>query len=98
PVSVLAACQNRTSPTVLHNRSVCLAALHSFATSKVKQFENLATQLQELRIAAMTWPARMDENDLIDPPGAGSHDDDPIAHVNRFIDIVSNKQSRASTC
>src|SRR5437763_5414314 len=43
----------------------------------------------------MPWPFQLHWDDLIDSAGAWSHDDDAIAHVNRFIDIMSNKQSRA---
>ena len=33
-----------------------------------------------------------DDDGLIDPAGAGGHDNDAVAHIDGFIDVVSNQE------
>ena len=61
-------------------------------TGEVKRLEDIPAQAQEFGTAAITRALNLHRNDLLNLPGALGHDDDPIAHVNRLIDVVGDKE------
>src|SRR4051812_37463949 len=52
----------------------------------------MTAQTQEIRAAAVAWPVHLYRNDPLDPPGTRSHDHNAVTHVDRFINVMSNKQ------
>ena len=61
-------------------------------TSEVHRLQNVTAEAQEIRAAAVAWPVHRYWNDLLDPTGTRSHDNDAVAHVDGFVDVMSNKQ------
>ncbi|MDB6171998.1 MAG: hypothetical protein JWL59_1309 [Chthoniobacteraceae bacterium] len=57
----------------------------------MEQFKNLASQIEELRAVAVPWPIKFDNDHAFNPAGTRAHDDDSIAHVDRFIDVVGDQ-------
>src|SRR5690349_17729306 len=62
------------------------------STSEVHDLENLTAEAQEFLAASIAWPVDVYGNDLFDPAGPRSHDDDAVAHVDGFIDVVCDKE------
>src|SRR5437773_7646877 len=62
------------------------------STSEVHRLKNVTAQAKEIRAAAVAWPIHLYRNDPLDPAGTRSHDNDAVAHVDGFIDVMSNKQ------
>ncbi len=58
----------------------------------MKEMENIGAQLQEVPATAITRVAERNGDDLIDPARPLRHDDDAIAHVNGFIDVVRDQK------
>src|SRR5206468_10107001 len=65
-------------------------------TSEVHRLENVTAETQEIRAAPVAWPVHLYWNDLLDPAGTRSHDNDAVAHVDGFVDVMSNKQHRST--
>src|SRR5947208_14623283 len=65
-------------------------------TSEMHRLKNVTAQAQEIRAAAVAWPVHLYGNDLLDPAGTRSHDNDAVAHIDGFVDIMSNKQHRTA--
>src|SRR5437899_2518265 len=59
---------------------------------EVEKLENFTAQREEIRVAAIARTIKCDRNDLLDRAGPLRQDDDAVAHVNGFIDVVSNEQ------
>ena len=64
---------------------------------KMQMFENLAAKAKERFASAITWPRQIDIDLAIGSPRRWAHDEDAIAHVNRFIDVVGDEQHRGAT-
>jgi hypothetical protein len=62
------------------------------ATSEVHRLQDVSAEAEEILAGAVTWPIYLYWNDLLDPAGTRSHDNDAVAHVDGFIDVMSNKQ------
>src|SRR5947199_10444003 len=62
------------------------------STSEVHRLKNVTAQAKEIRAAAVAWAVHLYWNDLLDPAGTRSHDNDAVAHVDGFVDVMSNKQ------
>src|SRR5262249_49366275 len=56
------------------------------------RLKNVTAQAQEIRAAAVAWPVHLYWNDLLDPAGTRSHDNNAVAHVDGFVYVMSNKQ------
>jgi hypothetical protein len=54
--------------------------------------QNLAAEAHEWFTGAITWSREVDINLPIDSPGRRSHNEDAMAHVDRFIDVVGDEQ------
>ena len=61
---------------------------------QVQQLKDLAAKAKEFRVAAISGAINVHRDSSIDPAGAGGHDEDPIAHVNCFIDVMSDQEHR----
>ena len=61
-------------------------------TSEVHRLKNVTAQAQEILAATVARPVHRYWNDLLNPTGTRSHDNDAVAHVDGFVDVVSNKQ------
>src|SRR5436190_11666601 len=60
----------------------------------MQELQNFAAQLKKLRAAPIAWPRQVYRNDALDPARPLRHDDDAVAHVNRFVDVVRHEQHR----
>src|SRR6266704_4769270 len=65
-------------------------------TSEVHRLQNVTAEAQEIRAAAVAWPVHLYWNDLFDPTGRRSHDNDAVAHVDGFVDVVGDKEHRGA--
>jgi len=54
----------------------------------VYRLKDVTAQAKEIRAAAVACPVHLYRNDLLDSAGRGSHDNDAVAHVDGFIDIM----------
>ena len=63
----------------------------------MKQSKDLAAKAKEFRSAAVPGAINLHRDSSIDPAGAGRHDEDAIAHVNCFIDVVGDQERRGQT-
>src|SRR5437899_13076229 len=59
---------------------------------EVEKLENFTAQGKEIRAAAIARTIKCDRNDLLDRARPLRQDDDAIAHVNGFVDVVSNEE------
>src|SRR5947207_3311748 len=62
------------------------------STSEVHRLKNVTAQAQKILAAAVAWTVHLYWNDLLDPAGRRSHDNDAVAHIDGFVDIMSHKQ------
>ena len=60
-------------------------------------FENFAPEAEKQIAGAITWSREIDLNLAIDPPGRRGHDNNAMAHVDRFINVVGDEQHRGAT-
>lgn len=58
----------------------------------MEQLQNFASKLEEVRAAAIARPGQPYRDRALNPAGPLRHDDDAIAHVNRFVDIVRDQK------
>ncbi len=63
---------------------------------EMQMFENLAAETEKRIARAITWSREVDINLAIDSSGRLGHDQDAIAHVDRFINVVSDEQHRGA--
>src|SRR5205085_9835415 len=63
---------------------------------KVEQFENVAAQPKKLWTVALTRTFQINLDGALDATGARRHDHDAVAHVDRLIDVVSDKEHRGA--
>ena len=61
-------------------------------TSEVHRLKNVTAEAQEIRAAAVARPVHLYWNDLLNPTGTRSHDNDAVTHVDGFVDVMSDKQ------
>src|SRR5438874_5823969 len=54
--------------------------------------ENLAAQAEERLTGAIAWTHKLNIDLAIDPAGRRRHDEDAIAHVDGFIDVVGDEK------
>ena len=66
-------------------------------TGEMQMFENLAAEAEKRIAGAITWAREVDIDLAIDSPGRLGHDEDAIAHVDRFINVVRDEQHRGAT-
>src|SRR5437899_4215053 len=59
---------------------------------EVEKLENFTAQREEIRVAAIARTINCDRYDLLDRARPLRQDDDAVAHVNGFVDVVSNEQ------
>jgi hypothetical protein len=59
---------------------------------QVQQSKDLAPKAKEFRAAAVPGAININRDGSIDPTGARGHDEDAIAHVNCFIDVVGDQE------
>lgn len=59
---------------------------------EMQMFENFAAEAEKRIASAITWSREVDINLAIDSAGRLGHDEDPIAHVDRFINVVGDEQ------
>ena len=63
-----------------------------YISGEVQQLKDLAAKTEEFRAAAISGTSEIHGDGLFDSPRTLCHDEDPIAHVNRFIDIVGDQE------
>ena len=63
----------------------------------MQMFENLAAEAEKRIASAITWSREVDMNLAIDSPGRRGHDEDAMAHVDRFINVMGDEQHRGAT-
>jgi hypothetical protein len=63
---------------------------------QVQQLKDLAAKAKEFGAAAISGSINVHRDSSIDPAGAGGHDEDAIAHLNCFIDVMGDQQHRSS--
>src|SRR5688572_15044599 len=59
---------------------------------KVQELEDITTKPEKLRVVSLTRTSKINLNDALHPARPLGHDNDPITHVNRLIDIVRNQK------
>ena len=59
---------------------------------EVEKLENFTAQRKEVSAAAIARTIKRNRNDLFDGAGPLRQDDDAVAHVNGFVDVVSNEE------
>ena len=60
---------------------------------EMRMFESLAAQAEKRIASRIPWWHEVDVNLAIDSLGRGGHYEDPIAHVDRFINVVRDEKS-----
>jgi hypothetical protein len=55
----------------------------------MQMFQNLAAESEKRITRAITWSREFDVYLAIDSPGRLRHDQDAIAHLDSFLDVVS---------
>ena len=60
-------------------------------TGEVKHLQDSAAQGQKISGIAMTRAGQFHPQNLLDPPGPRGHDEDSVAHVDRFVDVVRDQ-------
>jgi len=63
----------------------------------MKQSKDLVSEVQKYGMAAIPGPLNIDGDGSFDLAGAGAHDEDSIAHVDSFIDIMSDQEHGGET-
>src|SRR5690348_4047489 len=61
---------------------------------KVKHFQNVAAKSEEFRTVPLPGTVELDFNGAFNSSGTGSHYDNGITHVNRFIDVMCHENDR----
>ena len=62
----------------------------------MKQLQNLTAQLQERGAAPIARAFQRDRNRAVDSSRPLRHDDDAVAHVDRFVDVVGDEKHRGA--
>ena len=57
----------------------------------MQMFENLAAEAEKRIAAAITRSREVDIDLAIDSSGRLGHDEDAIAHIDRFIDVMGDE-------
>ena len=60
----------------------------------MKQLKDFAAKAEEFRAAAIPGTSEVYLDSPIDPTGARRHDEDSIAHIDRFVDVMTNQDHR----
>ena len=61
---------------------------------KMKQPQDFAAKLEKFHAAAIPRPSKIYLDSPIDPAGARGHNEDSVAHINRFVDVMGNQEHR----
>jgi hypothetical protein len=72
----------------------CRALQRYRAAGEMEELQNLAAQLEELGAAPIAGPSQIHWDRAFDPSRPLRHDDDPVAHIDRFVDVVGNQEHR----
>ena len=64
---------------------------------EMQMFENLAAEAEKRIAGAITWAREVDIYLAIDSAGRLGHNEDAIAHVDCFINVVRDEQHRSAT-
>ena len=67
-------------------------ARHQRVAGEIEKFQNFSPEAKEHRAAAVTRPIKSDRDGTFNPPRALGHDDNAVAHVDRFVDVVCDEQ------
>ena len=59
---------------------------------EIKKSQNFSPEAKELRAGAVTRPIKSDRDGTFNPPRALGHDDNAVAHVDRFVDVVGDEE------
>ena len=68
--------------------------LRAGISGQVKKLKDLAAKAKEFWVAAISGSMNVHRDCALDPAGAGGHDEDSIARVNSFIDIMGDQEHR----
>src|SRR3989442_5535147 len=63
---------------------------------QVEMFEDIASEAEEFRAVALAWTSQANVEVALDATGTGSHNDDAVAHVDCFVDVVSDQKHRSA--
>ena len=66
------------------------------AAGEMKQLQNLTAQLQERGATPIPRTFQRDRNGPVDSSGPLRHDEDAVAHVDRFVDVVGDEKHRGA--
>jgi hypothetical protein len=66
------------------------------SAGEMQMFENLTAEAEKRFVGAITWSRELDINLVIDSPGHLRHDEDAIAHVDGFINVMGDKKKMFS--
>ena len=67
-------------------------------TSEVHRLQNVTAEAQEIRAAAVARPIKVHGNDLLNFARGLGHDDDAVAHIDRFVDVMGHEEHRGTAC
>ena len=65
---------------------------HGKLAGEVEKLENFTAQGKKIRTTAIARTIKRDGNYLLNRAGPLRQDDDAVAHVNGFVDVVSNEE------
>ena len=60
----------------------------------MKQLEDFAAKAEEFRAATIPGTSEVYLDSLVDSTGARCQDEDAIAHIDRFVDVMGNQEHR----
>src|SRR6266436_3934104 len=63
---------------------------------KVQEFQDFHAQLKELGAVSLSRTLQCNRNDSVNASGSRGHDDDAIAHVNCFVDVMGHQEDRGA--
>ena len=90
----------RTSGDHRHILFCVFDVLNFFSSiaGEVEQFQNFASEPEKFRAISLARTIESDRDGPFDPARARCHDDDPVAHVDGFVNIVRHQQHRRAAC
>ena len=62
----------------------------------MQEFQNVAAQAQKFSAVALPRPRQIHGDGPGQPAGARRHDDNPVAHVDRLVDVMRDEQHRGA--
>ena len=61
-------------------------------SGEVECFEDFASEMEKIWTAAVPWAVELHGNDLFDLARTLGHDDDPITHIDRFVNVMGDEK------